>query len=296
MQDLEDGYLQTLTINGRTAYSCEVAAGGPVTPKQPIFNGVVTGGLQDVISDNSDNSDNSDTFSSNKKVALFIPGGSGTGGSGSGGSGNSNPCGQCPSNQICDSSGSRPVCVPDPTPSGSGIGSSGYCPYACRELPYPYNQQCTGVVEINNKNQTAAQTRTACSNLPVVCKVIRYVNPKNPYFDNDGIPNTADDYVLDQYSPNYQRPAGVAATSLVVPTCPVQCRTTPPLANNCINSQSASITFNGQTRTYNGQCTAQTFCLFTEKANGVILEMPRLHKTPQASPAQMANNLACVSS
>lgn len=193
MQRLEDGTLQTLTSsnNGRTAYSCEYAAGGPID--QPI--------AKDEI------------------VAI-----------------------------------------------------ASYCPYECRELPYPMTQACTGLALVNGLNQTARVTKTACAALSNVCKVTRYVNPASPNVDLDS-----------------------KATTL----CPVQCRTIPPLNSNCAVTSSIPVTVNYNQQTLTGRCVdSKNFCLFTQPylPTDSLTKRPVDCRYPQATAQQEADSRACPAS
>ncbi len=107
------------------------------------------------------------------------------------------------------------------------------CPVECRELPYPTSFTCKKL-EANGY----ALTETACNRMNPACKVVRYVNPQDPYF-TDTIPDPS----LAVLYGEYQQHSAL---------CPVQCRTIPPLQSNCAQDSSrASCVY------------AKDFCRFT---------------------------------
>ncbi|MBI5698020.1 MAG: hypothetical protein HZC29_05980 [Thaumarchaeota archaeon] len=86
------------------------------------------------------------------------------------------------------------------------------CPTECRDLPYSTSVTCKGV---QNGKVNAPVIETACNKIHLVCKVIRYVNPSDPYFRTP----TADP-IYDEYKKMDR-------------SCPVSCRTIPPLKEDC---------------------------------------------------------------
>jgi hypothetical protein len=182
-------------------------------------------------------------------------------------------------------------------PDDFGItASKAYCPYECRELPYPLAQPCTGEVELGplsssagfpatSFNQTAYNTKRACSALPAACKIIRYVNPSDPY-------NIAADTNDPLNSPK--------------PACPQDCRTIPPLKSNCdktvtVTAQIAKGGTGSNPVSLTADCLAsKDYCLFSYSS--VYLTRPdgcHVSATPYTSKDEAqreANPEACVES
>jgi len=100
---------------------------------------------------------------------------------------------------------SSPSCAAAPAPI-----TGGYCPYECRELPYPMGPTCTGTILVNGQNQTAEQTKKACAKIPPQCKITRYVDLNA-----------------------YPEPLQVLPTGGTTKMCPDECKTIPPLKSNC---------------------------------------------------------------
>jgi|GEM_PF-6877893 len=109
---------------------------------------------------------------------------------------------------------SSPSCAAPPTPVPGG-----YCPYECRELPYPMGPTCTGTILVNGQNQTAEQTKKACAKLPQQCKITRLVD-------------------LNAY-PEPLQPSG-GNTNGDQRRCPQVCQTIPPLKSNCDATKAVS--------------------------------------------------------
>ncbi|MBS3067405.1 hypothetical protein J4450_01775 [Candidatus Micrarchaeota archaeon] len=110
---------------------------------------------------------------------------------------------------------------------------SGYCPIECRELPYPLSTTCNPMPEIQEPeegqpeasfvNDATPDTRIACDSMPSACKIIRYVNPYDPYFE--GAPTDATLQLYDNYA-RYSE------------DCKRECRIVPPLKTNCATGDS----------------------------------------------------------